>query len=156
MILNDQIKTTEAKAKAIKADVEKLITIAKKKGANAEYEIHKKVPNKEVVQKVMNTLGPLFANRPGGYTRIIRLENRLKDNASIVILQFVEKAEVGEVVNEKKSGKRKENRKNSKKEVKSKEVKKNIPGKKEKELNVIKSVKNIATKTTRIAKRGDK
>lgn len=156
MILNDQIKTTEAKAKAIRADVEKLITIAKKKGANAEHEIHKKVPNKEVVQKVINTLGPLFANRPGGYTRIIRLENRLKDNASIVILQFVEKAEVGEVVNEKTTGKRKENRKNSKKEVKSKEVKKNIPGKKEKELNVIKSVKNIATKTTRIAKRGDK
>lgn len=156
MILNDQIKTTEAKAKAIRADVEKLITIAKKKGANAEHEIHKKVPNKEVVQKVINTLGPLFANRPGGYTRIIRLENRLKDNASIVILQFVEKAEVGEVVNEKTTGKRKENRKNSKKEVKSKEVKSKIPGKNEKELKVIKSVKNIATKTTRIAKRGDK
>lgn len=152
MIMNDQIRTTEAKAKSIKADVEKIITIAKKKGDNAEHELYKKIQNKEAVQKTLNTLGPLFKDRPGGYTRIVRLENRLKDNASMVILQFVEKAEVGEVVS---TGKKNKAKRAAKKGAATKGTVAKTTTLKTR-ASAIKSVKNIATKTTRIAKRGDK
>ena len=78
MILNDQIKTTEAKAKAIRADVEKLITIAKKKGANAEHEIHKKVPNKEVVNVPLKSSDLLAVNNvPTSNSDVSKIENLL-------------------------------------------------------------------------------
>ncbi len=152
MILNEQIRTTEAKAKSIKADVEKIITIGKKKSANAEIELYKKIPNKEAVEKVTKTLGPLFTNRPGGYTRIVRLENRLKDNAKMVLLQFVEKAEVGEVIapstkrNAKKSAKKAGSSKQSSVKTSVKTTK----------TSPLKTIRNIATRTQRTAKRGDK
>lgn len=152
MILNDQIKTTEAKAKSIKADVEKIITIAKKGGDNAEHELYKKIQNKEAVQKTLKTLGPLFKDRPGGYTRIIRIENRLKDNARMVLFQFVEKAEVGEVI----SVSKKRTDKKSSKTVKKTNVKNPNILTKNAKTAALKSVRNIATKTTRMAKRGDK
>lgn len=152
MILNEQIRTTEAKAKSIKADVEKIITIGKKKSSNAEIELYKKIPNKEVVEKVLNTLGPLFANRPGGYTRIVRLENRLKDNAKMVLLQFVEKAEIGEVI---APSKKRTSKKSGKKAITTKESSVKVKAKSAK-VSPIKTIKNIATRTQRTSKRGDK
>jgi len=151
MILNEQIRTTEAKAKSIKADVEKIITIGKKKSSNAEIELYKKIPNKEAVEKVIKTLGPLFSNRPGGYTRIVRLENRLKDNAKMVLLQFVEKAEIGEVISESK--------KSAKKTAKKATLAKKSLAKtttKVAKVSPLKSIKNITSKTQRTSKRGDK
>jgi large subunit ribosomal protein L17 len=152
MILNEQIRTTEAKAKSIKADVEKIITIGRKNASNAEIELYKKIPNKEAVEKVMKTLGPLFANRPGGYTRIVRLESRLKDNAKMVLLQFVEKAEIGEVV---AVSKKKDNKKSAKKSAPKKESVAKTQMKTAK-ASPLKAIKNIATKSQRTSKRGDK
>lgn len=151
MIINGQIRTTEAKAKSIKADIEKIITIGKKKNPNMEIELYKKIPNKEAVEKVVKTLGPLFAKRPGGYTRIVRLENRLKDNAKMVILQFVEKAEIGEVV---VPSKKRVSKKTSRKAA-VKESSVNVKARSTKS-SPLRSIKNIASRTQRTAKRGDK
>jgi len=102
LILNEEIKTTEAKAKAIKGEVEKLITMAKK-GKASEYHLKKNISG-DAVSKLVGEIGPRFLKRPGGYTRIVRLENRLKDNAEMVLLEFVEKGE--KLVEKKISGKK--------------------------------------------------
>lgn len=119
LILNEEIKTTEAKAKSVKSQVEKLVTVAKK-GESASYHLKKEI-SEDAVIKLIKEIGPRFASRPGGYTRIVKLGNRIKDNADMVMLEFVEKGE--RVVT--KKVKKSEAKKEKKKEVKS-EVKKNV------------------------------
>ncbi len=135
LILNEEIKTTEAKAKSIKGQVEKLVTVAKK-GESASYHLKKDI-SEDAVIRLVKEIGPRFAKRPGGYTRIVKMGSRLKDNADMVLLEFVEK---GEKVVEKKT-KKSEVKKNTKKVAKS-GVKKNI------EKNNAPKVKAVATKQT--------
>ncbi|HVT01564.1 MAG TPA: 50S ribosomal protein L17 [Patescibacteria group bacterium] len=94
LVLQGQIKTTEAKAKAIKGDVEKLVTMGKTRGDNARRLITARVANEKVADKILSEIAPKFATRPGGYTRILRLGNRVKDNAPYVMLTWVEKISV--------------------------------------------------------------
>ena len=70
------IKTTDAKAKALRPYAEKLITKAKSGSVADRRNVLALVPNKEIVAYLFNELAPKFENRPGGYTRIIKLENR--------------------------------------------------------------------------------
>ena len=92
LVLSERIKTTEEKAKSIKGQVEKLVTKAKKGGLNAERLIQPYLTT-DAIQKMMQDIAPRFAGRNGGYTRIIRLERRFSDNASVVLIEWVEKSQ---------------------------------------------------------------
>ncbi len=84
------INTTVAKAKAVRPLVEKMVTVSKSGDINARRSLLARVPNAEVVEKLLTSIGPTFANRPGGYTRIIKLGYRHGDNAPMARLEFVE------------------------------------------------------------------
>lgn len=83
------IKTTDAKAKLLRPYAEKLITKAKRGTLADRRNILKLIPNKEVVAYLFNELAPKFEGRDGGYTRIIKLENRKGDNAPISQISLV-------------------------------------------------------------------
>src|SRR3989344_6338909 len=89
LVLNERIRTTEAKAKAIKADVDKLITRVKK-GEDGARRLLAKSLSKDALEKLITKVAPRFKERPGGYTRIIRLGKRVSDHASMVIMEWVE------------------------------------------------------------------
>lgn len=89
MILHGRIKTTEQKAKSIKGDVEKIVTKAKKDEATAR-RLLKGILKDHEIDKMINEVAPRFKNRPGGYTRIIKTGRRFNDNASTVIMEWVE------------------------------------------------------------------
>lgn len=91
MVLRGQIKTTEAKAKAVKPELEKVITKAIK-NPTPEYFLNKKF-QKDITDRIVGDIAPKFKNRAGGYTRITKLGNRTKDDASMVLLEWVEKVE---------------------------------------------------------------
>lgn len=93
LVLNESIKTTEAKAKAIRSAADKLITKAKKGGTVAYRGLEAEV-NRNAVVKLVEDLGPRFASRNGGYTRIMRIGNRVADNAPMVMMEWVEKKAV--------------------------------------------------------------
>lgn len=93
LVMEESITTTEPKAKAIKGQVEKLITKAKNRGPQAKPFLQPWLQAK-ALEKVMSDLSVRFASRPGGYTRIIKLGERFGDNASMAVIEFVEKKEV--------------------------------------------------------------
>lgn len=93
LVMEESITTTEPKAKAIKGQVEKLITKAKNRGPQAKPFLQPWLQAK-ALEKVMSDLSVRFATRPGGYTRIIKLGERFGDNASMAVIEFVEKKEV--------------------------------------------------------------
>lgn len=118
LIINGRISTTEAKAKAIKGKVEKLITEAKNKGEQARDNLLRNL-NPDIADKIIKQIAPRFKERPGGYTRILRLGTRLKDNARMVLLEFVESSELqNENVLEKAAVKKGSDNTDKKKEVK--------------------------------------
>ena len=90
LALHEKVETTEEKAKAIKGSFEKLVTKAKK-GGNEAYRALQGEMYHDGVKRMVDVIGPRFIKRPGGYTRIIRLGERLSDNAMLVILELVEK-----------------------------------------------------------------
>ena len=92
LILEGRIKTTEAKAKAIKGRVDRIVTHAKK-GEVAEHLLKSYLPQ-EAIQRVISQIAPRFAKRQGGYTRIIRIGRRFSDRASMVFLEWVEGNEI--------------------------------------------------------------
>lgn len=93
LIEKESIKTTEAKAKAVKGEMEKLVTKARDNGAQAERALQAYF-SAPVMRKLINDIAPRFAGRPGGYTRIVKIGNRLRDNAKMVVLEWVEKPAV--------------------------------------------------------------
>ncbi len=97
LIIDESIKTTEAKAKAVKGEIEKIVTKAKKGEAYAEQFLQRYF-TAEVLKKLVTDVAPRFTNRQGGYTRIIRVGHRVRDNANMVILEWVEKKEKIEIV----------------------------------------------------------
>ena len=126
MILVGRIKTTEAKAKAIKAKVEKLVTKARNKGEEARNDLLRDLANHDIVEKLISNIAPRFKERTGGYTRILRLGRRVKDNSPMVLLEWVEsEIIIGESVVNTSSKKDKKEKKKKSKEAKkaSKEVK---------------------------------
>lgn len=91
-----QIETTEAKAKAIRGDAEKLITIAKRGRAGRISEVHARrlirarLNDPELVAVVYDQLASRYAERPGGYTRIFKLGPRKGDGAEMALIELVE------------------------------------------------------------------
>jgi large subunit ribosomal protein L17 len=84
-----RIKTTEPKARALRPYAEKLITHAKKGTLHNRREVLKKIRDKEVVHTLFAEIGPFFADRNGGYTRIIKVEARKGDNAPMAVIELV-------------------------------------------------------------------
>src|SRR3978361_380943 len=84
-----RIKTTEPKARALRPYAEKLITHAKKGTLHNRREVLKKIRDKDVVHKLFEEIGPFFADREGGYTRIIKVEARKGDNAPMAVIELV-------------------------------------------------------------------
>lgn len=92
-----RIKTTEPKARALRPYAEKLITHAKKGTLHNRREVMKKIRDKDVVHTLFAEIGPFFADRNGGYTRIIKVEARKGDNAPMAVIELVrEKTVVSE------------------------------------------------------------
>ena len=89
LLKHEQIKTTEAKAKAIRPLAEKMITLGKSGTIPARRRVLGYVYDKDVARKLFDDLGPRYATRPGGYTRIIKLGPRLGDGAPVVQLELV-------------------------------------------------------------------
>ena len=90
-IMNEQIQTTETRAKEVRKMVDRMITYGKKGDLGSRRKALAFVHNdKKVVEKVFNELAPRYANRNGGYTQIIKLSERRGDGALTVILKLVE------------------------------------------------------------------
>src|SRR5579875_1752028 len=89
-----RIKTTEPKARALRPYAEKLITHAKKGTLHNRREVLKKIRDKDVVHTLFAEIGPHFADRDGGYTRIIKVEARKGDNAPMAVIELVQEKTV--------------------------------------------------------------
>jgi len=87
---HERIQTTLPKSKELRRTAEKLITIAKRGDLHSRRVAAKNVRDNEVLKKLFDNIGPRYANRNGGYTRIIKLGNRLGDNAPMSIIELVE------------------------------------------------------------------
>ena len=87
---HERIKTTEAKAKAVKPEVEKLITLAKRGDQHARRQALSRLnQDKFIVHKLFEEIAPRYASRNGGYTRIVKLGPRRSDSAEMVFLELV-------------------------------------------------------------------
>lgn len=89
LVIHERIQTTEAKAKAVKGYIEKLVTKAKKYEKTQAQRFLQAHLTHEALKKLIDEIAPRFVNRPGGYTRILKMGNRFSDNASMVILEWV-------------------------------------------------------------------
>lgn len=94
---HERIKTTRAKAEAVRGEAERLITLAKKGNeAGDEKMVHARrlaaarLNDAEAVKRLFDDIAPRFEDRPGGYTRMIKLGQRKGDSAEMVILELVE------------------------------------------------------------------
>ncbi|MGD9487817.1 MAG: 50S ribosomal protein L17 [Calditrichaceae bacterium] len=105
VLMHKQIKTTDAKAKEVRRFVERLITYGKKGSLHHRRLAFKFLQNKEAVKVLFEEVAPVFQDRNGGYTRIIRLGYRKGDAASISLLQLVGFEQAGEAVKKKETKK---------------------------------------------------
>ena len=87
---HERIQTTLTKAKELRPLAEKLITAAKNDGVANRRKVSQWIPDRTTVKKVFETIAPRFVDRPGGYTRILRLGSRQGDGAEAAILEFVD------------------------------------------------------------------
>lgn len=90
MILHERISTTEAKAKSLRPEIEKLVTIARDDTAAHRRLIMSKIDNQVATQRLFEVIAPRFESTPGGYTRISKLEPRKGDAAAMALIEFVE------------------------------------------------------------------
>jgi large subunit ribosomal protein L17 len=91
VIDHERIKTTEAKAKAVKPEIEKLITLARRGDLHARRQAISALqhPDKGIIYKLFEEIAPRYAERPGGYTRILKLGPRRSDSTEMVFLELV-------------------------------------------------------------------
>ncbi|MEO8432219.1 MAG: 50S ribosomal protein L17 [Acidobacteriota bacterium] len=90
LMTHERIQTTLTKAKELRPLAEKLITAAKNDGVAARRKIAQWIPDRTTVKKVFENIAPRFVDRPGGYTRILRLGSRQGDGAEAAILELVD------------------------------------------------------------------
>jgi large subunit ribosomal protein L17 len=90
LFTHERIVTTLAKAKELRPMAERMVTLARTGTLPARRKILSSVPDREVVRRLFDDIAPRFADRPGGYTRILRMGRRHGDNAEIAILEFVD------------------------------------------------------------------
>lgn len=97
LFMHERIKTTRAKAAAIRGEAEKLITLAKNsENGSAEQKVHarrlvaSKLGDNRLIKRLFEDIAPRFVSRSGGYTRIVKIGARLGDSAEMVMLELVE------------------------------------------------------------------
>jgi large subunit ribosomal protein L17 len=91
LIKHEQITTTVAKAKELRPYVEKLVTLAKKGGLSNRRLAHARLMDEAQERKLFEVIGPRYANRNGGYTRVIKAGIRISDASPIAIIEFVDR-----------------------------------------------------------------
>lgn len=89
VILYEKVRTTEAKAKEVRPVVERLITFGKKPTLATRRLLLKRLPTENAVKKILEVLGPRYATRAGGYTRITKVGRRQGDAAKMAVLELV-------------------------------------------------------------------
>ena len=86
---HDRVVTTEAKAKELRPFAERLITLARRGDLNARRQVERRIRDREVAGRLFGELGPRFAARPGGYTRIVKLGHRAGDGAEMARIELL-------------------------------------------------------------------
>jgi len=111
LVIHKKIRTTDAKGKELRAYIERLVTYAKRGDVHGRRLIKKRITGKrgkEIANILIHDIAPAYANRHGGYTRLIKLNNRKNDNAPVSLIEFIDLApdvtesKDSEVVEEKK------------------------------------------------------
>ncbi|MEY2544285.1 MAG: large subunit ribosomal protein [Verrucomicrobiota bacterium] len=131
LIEHQRIKTTLAKAKAVRPLAEKMVTLGKNGSIHARRTAVAVLRHKDAVKKLFDEIAPRSTERNGGYTRIVRLGQRKSDSASMAFIEWVDAAIV---VEEQPAEDKKAKKKEPKAEPKQKETKPEEPKAKEKEL----------------------
>jgi len=129
LFMHQRIKTTQAKAKALKPLAEKLITWAKKKDLHAHRQVYKVVRNRKVIKKLFEEIAPQLDKRSGGYTRILKLGWRRGDRAQLALVELL----IERPTPEKTKGKKGKTGKKATVPKEEKTKKKTSPKKEEKE-----------------------
>jgi len=96
LMRHERLKTTEAKAKELRPIAERMITLGKQGTLSARRQALAYINDKDVVKKLFDDIGPRFAARPGGYTRIIKLGVRKGDASQMAQIELVEQAAAAE------------------------------------------------------------
>ena len=130
LIEHQRIKTTLAKAKAVRPLAEKMVTLGKNGSIHARRTAFSTLRHKDAVKKLFDEIAPRSTERNGGYTRIVRLGQRKSDSASMAFIEWVDAAVL---VEEKPAEEKKATKKEPKAEPKQKETKREEPKAKEKE-----------------------
>ena len=107
LVKEERIKTTLHKAKELRPIAEKVVTQGKRDTLHARRQVNRWLPERDLVKKVFDEIAPRFQERPGGYTRIIKLGPRQGDGAEMAVIEFVETA-TSEPEPDKKKAKKKE------------------------------------------------
>jgi len=111
LVIHKKIRTTDAKGKELRAYIERLVTYAKRGDVHGRRLIQKRITGKrgkEIANILIHDIAPAYTDRHGGYTRLIKLNNRKNDNAPVTLIEFIdlardeEESTDGEVVEEKK------------------------------------------------------
>jgi large subunit ribosomal protein L17 len=100
LILHEAIKTTLPKAKELRRVVEPLINLGKTPSVSNRRLAFNRLRDRDMVSKIFNELGPRFAKRPGGYTRILKFGFRQGDNAPMAFMELMDRPEVTEAPKE--------------------------------------------------------
>ncbi len=124
LVLHERVTTTTAKAKAVRPFVEKLLTRAKTNSQVNRRYLLAKLDRENAVRKLFELYGPVFKERPGGYTRIIKLAPRVGDRAEMALIEFVEKVSEKAARQKLEAKKSDEKPKKIEKKVKTKKVSK--------------------------------
>ncbi|MGH7676489.1 MAG: 50S ribosomal protein L17 [Gemmatimonadales bacterium] len=93
LIASERIRTTLEKAKALRPLAEKMVTQGRRNTVHARRQVGRWIAKRDLIKKLFDEIGPRFASRPGGYTRITKLGPRKGDGAEMAILEFVEQGE---------------------------------------------------------------
>ena len=111
LVIHKKIRTTDAKGKELRTYIERLVTYAKRGDVHGRRLIQKRITGKrgkEIANILIHDIAPAYADRHGGYTRLIKLNNRKNDNAPVSLIEFIDLAtdvtesKDSEVVEEKK------------------------------------------------------
>jgi large subunit ribosomal protein L17 len=90
LLVHERIQTTEAKAKELRPVVEKLITLGRVDDVHSRRRARRMIEDRAALQKLFDDIGPRFRERPGGYTRILKLGSRKGDGADVAIIELTD------------------------------------------------------------------
>jgi large subunit ribosomal protein L17 len=133
LILHKRITTSAAKARALRSYVEPILTKSKEDSTNSRRVVFSYLENKSAVSELFREVAPKIANRPGGYTRILKLGNRLGDAADMCLIELVdfnETMQAGEAAKAKTTRRRRAPKKKAAEEVATPAAKEKAAGEK--------------------------